>query len=535
MVVERSNGRFIERMASRLIAKDCGGEVTALLEDQVRVDSAVTYDESINIESIGQGASTLVTTEVPHGLSSGDIVVLSCAGDFDGRYEVEENFIADNAFIVLEGEGTNNTATFIDSSTFAHAFSVQFFAPIINNSESKFNSSSIYFPRIGLSSGEFESIFCSGNDCFNLNSDKTLELFVWYDETTHTASNHTQYYGYGMGFSGGSAGYRFFSDAGTTEGIKFIYGMKPVVGSEELIEADNVVLTNNSWNHIAVVISGTTGNTVKIFVNGKLQVTGNLSGSRPTLNSGATNFIIGSTLSGVRLDSYIGTNYVKYTTDFTPPTAPWASSALSFLIVHATLGTPIDSSAYTAFTKNGYARLAADTFSGLDHLEGETVSILADGKVQEQQIVVGGEVTIPSSSGLVHVGLPYYSELETLDITYATENGTTVGVQLKVGNMLMRFVDTAGGFLGPDSDNLYEALTHLRISHAASELLFTPDDYDWTEQSISDPDPYLFSGDLRLPLGAGWRRGGRMFYQQRDPLPVTITSVLPEVTDGGAV
>ena len=44
----------------------------------------------------------------------------------------------------------------------------------------------------------------------------------------------------------------------------------------------------------------------------------------------------------------------------------------------------------------------------------------------------------------------------------------------------------------------------------------------------------MFTGDLHVPLGAGYEDGGRVFYRQKDPSPVTINAIIPEVTPGGA-
>jgi hypothetical protein len=174
-------------------------------------------------------------------------------------------------------------------------------------------------------------------------------------------------------------------------------------------------------------------------------------------------------------------------------------------------------------------------FGGLSHLEGETVCILADGKVLDQQVVVGGQITLPASYTIVHIGLPYYSDLETLDIEIGLPDGTLQGSKVKVGNLILRFVDSRGGWFGPDEDNIYEAFTDLLVSRNASELIFSPSDYDWTTQDVNDPDPYLFTGDIRRPLGGGYKRGGRSFFRQVDPLPVIITAVIPEIAPGGPI
>ena len=60
--------------------------------------------------------------------------------------------------------------------------------------------------------------------------------------------------------------------------------------------------------------------------------------------------------------------------------------------------------------------LVNQTFSGLSHLEGQTVNILSDSSVEPQKTVTGGAVTLESPGAVVHIGLPITAEFETLDI-----------------------------------------------------------------------------------------------------------------------
>ncbi|MDX7047619.1 hypothetical protein SJZ88_22620, partial [Enterobacter hormaechei] len=51
-------------------------------------------------------------------------------------------------------------------------------------------------------------------------------------------------------------------------------------------------------------------------------------------------------------------------------------------------------------------QMARQTFSGLSHLEGQTVNILSDASVEPQKTVTGGAVTLESPGAVVHIGLP---------------------------------------------------------------------------------------------------------------------------------
>ena len=60
-----------------------------------------------------------------------------------------------------------------------------------------------------------------------------------------------------------------------------------------------------------------------------------------------------------------------------------------------------------------YRGSATASFSGLDHLEGETVVALADGVVETGLVVSGGAVTLSTAASVVHIGLNYNSDLDS--------------------------------------------------------------------------------------------------------------------------
>ena len=49
---------------------------------------------------------------------------------------------------------------------------------------------------------------------------------------------------------------------------------------------------------------------------------------------------------------------------------------------------------------------------------------------------------------------------------------------------------------------------------------------------LGAPTP-MFNGRDSVVISGGWGNNGNIIVQQRDPLPVEITSITPEVTFGG--
>ncbi len=157
-----------------------------------------------------------------------------------------------------------------------------------------------------------------------------------------------------------------------------------------------------------------------------------------------------------------------------------------------------------------YDGVATDTFGGLDHMEGQDVVVIADGIVYSAREVVSGEVTIPEEREHAYIGLQYNADIETMDIAKSDDKGMVKGRPVKVAAVTFSVLNSRGGWIGSDVDNLYEA--------------FIP------ERSDVSVAPDIYSGDRRVPLGTGYEDGGRVFFRQVDPLPITIIAIVPEVT-----
>lgn len=153
----------------------------------------------------------------------------------------------------------------------------------------------------------------------------------------------------------------------------------------------------------------------------------------------------------------------------------------------------------------------AATFTGLDHLEGQTVSILADGMVYPQQVVLNGSVTIPNESLVAHMGLPYTSDFETLEISSAKAD---LRDKKKAINSVSLIVDKSGTFqAGPDVD------------HLERPKIRSTEDYNAPDNLLSE------IVDVSIP--SMWNKAGRIFVRQSDPLPLTILTCIPQVSVGG--
>lgn len=70
---------------------------------------------------------------------------------------------------------------------------------------------------------------------------------------------------------------------------------------------------------------------------------------------------------------------------------------------------------------------ATTSVTGLSHLNGKTVQILADGAVVPSKTVASGSITLDSAAAKVVVGIPYISKLQPSKIEIAMQDGTAQG------------------------------------------------------------------------------------------------------------
>jgi len=86
--------------------------------------------------------------------------------------------------------------------------------------------------------------------------------------------------------------------------------------------------------------------------------------------------------------------------------------------------------------------------TGLEHLEGHEVHILADGGVQPPRVVQDGRVPLQYPAGVVQAGLPYRSILTTVHFEAALPDGTALARPKRVVKVHLSLLESAGGSAG---------------------------------------------------------------------------------------
>ena len=154
---------------------------------------------------------------------------------------------------------------------------------------------------------------------------------------------------------------------------------------------------------------------------------------------------------------------------------------------------------------------ARNSVGGLSHLEGKTVSILADGAVMPRKVVVGGSVSIDRAAVKIHVGLQYLSDLQTLPLAINIE-AFGQGRVKNINQAWVRVFRSSGLFVGPTADKLTEAKMR-------------------TNEPYGSP-PSLRSDEISVNITPTWAQGGQIYIRQADPLPLTVVGVTIEAVVG---
>lgn len=157
-------------------------------------------------------------------------------------------------------------------------------------------------------------------------------------------------------------------------------------------------------------------------------------------------------------------------------------------------------------------QMARQTFSGLSHIEGQTVNILSDASVEPQKVVTGGSVTLESPGAVVHIGLPIYAEFETLDININGQE-TLLDKKQVVPTVTMIVNASRGIWATTPGGTWYE--------------------YPQREDEFYDDPVSDATGKIEVNLDSNWNKNGRVKVRQTDPLPLSVLAVLPRLTVGG--
>ncbi len=208
------------------------------------------------------------------------------------------------------------------------------------------------------------------------------------------------------------------------------------------------------------------------------------------------------------------------------------------ILIAITATTPDDPSNVVLSQPAGSWSIATPvtTISGLNHLEGMTVTGLADGAVITPTAVTGGAITLASPASAVTVGLPFVAQVQSLHLQ--KEGEQIQDMRKRVIGVTVRLEKSRGVEVGANQPNSSAQENGASIGWGK---------YPWGKmqlipevQNQLGPNQYLplFTGDHYIPIDDDWNTVGQsaspgmVAVQQRNPLPLQLLAILPKFVLG---
>lgn len=158
----------------------------------------------------------------------------------------------------------------------------------------------------------------------------------------------------------------------------------------------------------------------------------------------------------------------------------------------------------------GYSGGSVTSLSGLYHLEGETVSILANGASHPDKTVSGGSVSLNFGTTAAAIGYGFTSKMQTMRLEGGSQDGTSQGKPKRIHAITVRLHETVGFEVGNDSsekDRVYFRDSSMNMNQAVP----------------------LFTGDKQVEFDGGFDDDDRIYVQQTQPLPLTVLALYPRM------
>lgn len=156
-----------------------------------------------------------------------------------------------------------------------------------------------------------------------------------------------------------------------------------------------------------------------------------------------------------------------------------------------------------------YDGAAATSITGLGHLEGQSVKVLAGGAIVADKTVSSSTITLDTAASVAQIGIGFTHTLKTLKISAGNPSGTPIGKTKRIYGLTFVLLNSHTVSFGPNADNLTEK--DFRV--------------------ISDPmdaaAPY-FTGERFVEYPGDWTQDARIVIESDDPVPFGLLAMAPE-------
>lgn len=155
--------------------------------------------------------------------------------------------------------------------------------------------------------------------------------------------------------------------------------------------------------------------------------------------------------------------------------------------------------------------------TGLDHLEGKTVSILADGAKRPDAVVVDGTITLDPDepASVIVVGLPFEALVKTMKPEIPLRNGSSQTRGFKLHRLALRVYQSLGGQVRADDAAGWQDLIYREVATPMGEA------------------QDLFTGETETPMDSRTLQSLEFAIRSIDPHPFTLIAVAPKFDISG--
>lgn len=166
------------------------------------------------------------------------------------------------------------------------------------------------------------------------------------------------------------------------------------------------------------------------------------------------------------------------------------------------------------YVDSGLTYKGADvtTLSGLDHLEGATVSVLANGAPHPDVVVTGGSITLQYPTHDAQVGFGCPAIYRSMRLEAGARDGTAQGKTKRIHKVVYRMMDTGGGQYGTGENNAQW-------------------DYflNRTPNNLMDQHVPFFNGDKVVTWNQGYTTDAYVGIRIDQPTALTMVGIYPQI------
>ena len=154
-----------------------------------------------------------------------------------------------------------------------------------------------------------------------------------------------------------------------------------------------------------------------------------------------------------------------------------------------------------------YDGSAATTITGLDHLEGESVTVLADGAPIGLHTVTSGDITLATAASVVVAGLPFTATLEPTYLETGDPGSVSKIAWKRIHRAELELWESMGGEVSADAGTTWESLQYVE------------------QGTLMDTALPLFSGYRTSHVESRSERHAGVIIRQTQPLPLNLLSL----------